>query len=286
MLSQIRQNQYENNMRNLLNAFIDPISGAVERDLMLAHWPVPTGVKVKGGMLQYRISGSVRRRESGPKLLTEFVDLETASDEQIESYAQEYGVLGLCDEHGLPEGHRAPLGKAIEHCSPGYSSAVSYWEKVDSWRYYASFFGAIFRLASAIYSGRACDAQDWARVGLDTETALKMPGGELGALAAMINALLAVAPLQPTAGILDGKIVVRLATSNDWSGLFGGLATQLLFAVSRIGGIQTCSSCGQIYRPTRAPATGRNRYCPKCGKRAAWRAASAKLYRKKLALSR
>jgi hypothetical protein len=200
---------------------------------------------------------------------------------KLRDYARKYGVLGLCGEHQAPEGHRVRPGEVFGICAPEWGGAPELCrERVDSWRYYAGFFGAVFRLASAIYSETPCDARDWSLLGIDTNTDLNMRGGNLGALATMINGLLTVAPLQPTAG--GGTIVVRLATSNNWSGLFGGLAALLLFAVSKVGGLQTCSSCGGIYRPVRSPVAGRNRYCSECGLRAAWRTASAKRYRKKI----
>src|SRR5207244_7489631 len=62
--------------------------------------------------------------------------------------------------------------------------------------------------------------------------------------------------------------------------LYGAIAVQLLFDVSRTDGLAVCTSCGTPYLPpTRRPRWDQNTYCPDCGKKAAARDASARYRR-------
>jgi hypothetical protein len=53
--------------------------------------------------------------------------------------------------------------------------------------------------------------------------------------------------------------------------LFGALAVQLLFAVSRTDGLAVCSACGSPYCPPRKPRIDQRHYCSGYRRRGAWR---------------
>jgi hypothetical protein len=57
------------------------------------------------------------------------------------------------------------------------------------------------------------------------------------------------------------------------SELYGALAIQLLMAVSRSSGVETCDGCGKFYTPTRQPREGDHHFCDECGRKAATRLA-------------
>jgi predicted RNA-binding Zn-ribbon protein involved in translation (DUF1610 family) len=62
--------------------------------------------------------------------------------------------------------------------------------------------------------------------------------------------------------------------------LYGAIAVQLLFDVSRTDGLAVCTSCGTPYlTPTRRPRWDQHTYCPDCGKKAAARDAAARYRR-------
>jgi predicted RNA-binding Zn-ribbon protein involved in translation (DUF1610 family) len=64
-----------------------------------------------------------------------------------------------------------------------------------------------------------------------------------------------------------------------WS-LYGAIAVQLLFDVSRTDGMVICTSCGTPFLPaTRRPRWDQNAYCLDCGKKAAARDAAARYRR-------
>ena len=48
------------------------------------------------------------------------------------------------------------------------------------------------------------------------------------------------------------------------NGVLGVIAVQVLYAVCRTHGLETCTACGEPYLAKRRPAFRRRRYCPKC----------------------
>ena len=72
------------------------------------------------------------------------------------------------------------------------------------------------------------------------------------------------------------KPTIRLG---GWS-LYGAIAVQLLFEVSRTGGMVICTSCGTPFLPAaRRPRWDQNAYCLDCGRKAAARDAAARYRR-------
>jgi hypothetical protein len=64
-------------------------------------------------------------------------------------------------------------------------------------------------------------------------------------------------------------------------GLFGALAVQLQFAVSRTQGFAVCSVCGRPYVPTRRPRGDERRYCKRCVDDGARERAASRSWREK-----
>ena len=57
---------------------------------------------------------------------------------------------------------------------------------------------------------------------------------------------------------------VEFGSSAGGTRLFGTLACQLLFTITRVTGVAVCSACAAIYIPTRRPRPDQRRYCQSC----------------------
>ena len=57
---------------------------------------------------------------------------------------------------------------------------------------------------------------------------------------------------------------VEFGSSAGGTCLFGTLACQLLFTITRVTGVAVCSACAAIYIPTRRPRPDQRRYCRSC----------------------
>jgi DNA-directed RNA polymerase subunit RPC12/RpoP len=97
-------------------------------------------------------------------------------------------------------------------------------------------------------------------------------------IAQVINEWLHLGGVQPTFRWFGGPPRVQFQGA-----LFGMLAMQLAFTVSRTDGLATCSACGAPFIPRRRPMVGRRRYCQACGRKAAMRDAARDYRRSKSA---
>ena len=68
---------------------------------------------------------------------------------------------------------------------------------------------------------------------------------------------------------------VLLTPGLECGWLFTTLSIQLLVAVTGASAIECCSNCRSFYLPKKVASTGKRRFCPKCGIRAARRLAQA-----------
>lgn len=207
-------------------------------------------------------------------LLDRFVRLVEASDGEIVSFAQKYGVLSL-------RAFRQPGG---------------YAEPIESWRVMAQAARATLQLAVAIYDNRSTRRQDWAclrgwyyeRWRDVLSKNLSQPeiraAAERNQLEDVVNRWIEWAEISPCfswtrrSGGVDAQVGIT-----NCRGAFGGsltlrgaLAYQLFLAVAQSRALATCSSCGRVYAPKRKPAETRNRYCDTCGINAARRDAQAR----------
>jgi hypothetical protein len=207
-------------------------------------------------------------------LLEGFVDLTNASDDDIASFARDWGVLELCD-HGLPRTHnpgdsslppfslfagapqRARLGcKPSTYGAPGeeWRRAGPHHEPLAAWRRFARLARATLDAAGAVHEGRGLDRA--IRDELLEPGMTRPEDAEL--LAIVVSGWLRVGD-------------VRVAF--EWSGrpqttfqarsMLGGVAHAIALTVAS-SAVVTCSSCGAAYVPARRPPKGRRRYCPAC----------------------
>jgi hypothetical protein len=272
------------------DALYDRDTEALERRIPVDKRLVFADIEVRGGCLSYRPFGKtkfVNADDESRKLLENFLNLAEASDSEIENYARKNGVLGLC-AHGLPAGHKSLRGrltflfalakqKRDAHlsvfdwlsvqwlkskpdeidapCFPELHRDVVLSEPIGLWRVLALRAGELLKVAA---EGREQDR---------------------GELTETLDHWLALTPLRPCC-VLDkrGRLTLKLRAAHPLSALFGVLGAQLFSAASGGKSWLVCSGCGKWYRPERLPRTGTHSYCPACGKKAAWRAASRRYY--------
>ncbi|MGO9056952.1 MAG: hypothetical protein ACLQU2_06135 [Candidatus Binataceae bacterium] len=298
------QLEYENNMR-IPPLAIDPDTGFLDREVLAPRWFVPSGLELKDGRLFY----SPFERESGidvsgdaKRLLLDFVNLATASDDEIFGYARRFGVLGLCGQHngsaGAPIGHSLGFertgvfpGGPLRACHPrGWPKRCS--EATHQWRTWSNTFGALLRLATALRTGKPGELEDWYRV---TPKLKQDPGflarhrqGFWAGLFDPLKDILDLAPRLLRWGIDAGSRriedrlkpdtmpVLRLVPISHYGALWVALSAELAFAASGSKGWSTCSDCGRMY-----PVRNKNlKFCTECGRAAAERAASHRYYQR------
>lgn len=296
-------------------AGITTATGDLDRPVVGTRWPVPATVALDGHRLQWRIDDPDepwRTADPGPNLLARFASLAGAPAERIASYARHWGTLGTC-VHGLPAVHNSadtciPWGEWEDASGDHWQ-----WEPIGVWRHYARQAGALLGIAAALHEGRLGRAEDWLVVhewyrpeGEDGDfreaslrdvdpTSGRLPEGpppqaarwwltgefsefwdnsiasDWRMLTARVQKWLRLGDVRPFLEWRDGAVQIALGGR----GLFGDLGVQLALAVTKTEGFATCSSCGNLYVPTRRPRAGQSHYCDTCrgpdGRRAAWR---------------
>jgi hypothetical protein len=280
-------------MRPELRPLIDSDTGALERRIPIDERPVFREIEASGSLLRYRPLGpmkSVSVDDEPGRLLENFLDLESASDETIEKFARQSGVLGLC-AHGLPAGHenlrsrlawivtaekevrksvRTPFDQLLIEklrpnpaaidapCFEPLTPKTVFSEPLQLWRVYAASAGKLLRIAAGL------------------------SGQDRKELAETLDHWLSLTPLRLCC-VLDkrGRLSLKLRPVNPLSALFGVLGIQVFFAASGSKSLLVCSNCGRPYMPKQLPRTGTHTYCLRSTcKKAALRHASRRHYRK------
>ncbi|MHC4608034.1 MAG: hypothetical protein ACYTAF_14075 [Planctomycetota bacterium] len=219
--------------------------------------------------------------------LQRFLKLADAPARDIERFANRFGVLGICQKHGLPVSHQ-------EGCLPlGFPDDCH--EPLQSWRKYAARMRAVYDLASQLRAGNLGQDEDWwllypqfeknqpfETIGVD-ETARNWRAHKRQEQLTMarfclreeMDRLLKLADVglrlewQRAVRSKDGpqpaQWVVRVRYGH-WLNLFGALVVQLLLEVCESGeDAYLCSGCGKSYtREGRRPNASQNNYCPSC----------------------
>ncbi len=278
-------------------ALLDPDTGQLERAMLAGQWPVWPKIEARDGFLTCRFFGdSPSYVGEGKGLLADFLALANAPDSDVEKYARKWGILGLCC-HGLPTGHESvrlfiagaelakvktalmePIIRAGKEqgasiidapCWSGNPSA-GWREPTELWRFYADLARNLLRSANlARIAGRECPPARLAALNL---------------LADELDRWLTLAPMQVRFIVDQGRPSIRLVPQNPISALSAVLAAQVCFAASGSKDLLLCANCGRPYFPKRKPPReGTRTYCPRCGKKAAQRSASAGHYARKRA---
>lgn len=285
-------------------AGITDSEGRLDRPLESPFWLIPVDIHLSKQALVWEWDTSRLDSLSGPRysgwrvdMLSSFLRLATAPPGQIEHYARQWGVLGIC-EHSLPAGHAAfpsegPIGRK-EWCHPmGYGDGWFY-EPLEAWRRFSREALALLNVAAMLHHGRPGASEDWAVIYARAEktehrwwegSKKRWLSFERAELVKKINEWLAMGNVRPSFGWHGpGSVTsIHLAAAEPAHGLFGALAVQLMLAVARSDGLAICSACGSSYFPRRRPSAGRRHYCENCGRGAAVRHASATYRRRRKA---
>lgn len=283
--------------------------------LSLEGFPRPTGIRVEAGRLIWSGLNLDNRILPGPGLLSGFLKLGHAQPGAIKGFAEQWGVLELC-QHDLPSLH-SPA------CRPRGKRGEFQWEPIDAWRYYARQAVALLNIAARLHGDKPGSVEDWNTIYERPLRYLPQQLGELEMVCEMIGLgpipdhrrlVISVGGVQLVARpiqmerkrdeVLAGQRFVLAAILNygwldmggvrpafQWAGsprvallsrnLFGALAANLIFAIARTQGLAMCTACGTPFIPSRRPVPGRRSYCPSCGRQAATRDAS-RAYRQRL----
>jgi len=220
----------------------------------------------------------------GSSLLTRFIQLADAQDEEILNYALKWGVLEIC-EHLQPACHS-------DECRP-QSVHDLFWEHTAVWRENAELFRSLLSIAARLESGKVGRQADWeiviAVMRFEGSPAFAMHG--LGAdrqkLKTALNVLLTTSHVHPI--VQDYRTGWQVELTGGFhigSALFGALVCQLILAATRTEGAALCSACGAGFTPERRLNPERRAYCQTCRRRGVPARDAARDYRKRQRSSR
>jgi hypothetical protein len=273
--------------------------GLNEPPAPIGQWTVPTEIALVDGRLHWDGEGPRRTGAQGPKMLTNFVLLADAPDERIRDYAQTCGVLGLCS-HGWPHTHNWPALRGAEFGpSPCHSDPDG--ESVDRWRALARQALSLLNVSNGLLNGRPSSDEDWAWdpsyvvarskphpswTALRDDIAREMFGAHepakrrtmatdqpdenallLGAdrlrVAYWVQTWIAIANIRPE---FRWDPITDLPTIDVIPGsLFGALAFDLAYTISRAEPMKLCHDCKRFFAPETQDRPGpKYRYCDDC----------------------
>jgi len=240
-------------------------------------------ITLTDGMLAWQLRLDSYREIRPPKgLLLRFIGLHDKGARAFLRFAQNWGVLGLC-EHGLPATHDP-------YCS------MSQREPVERWRSLSVQARAILNLRDTLNRGGrpSASTSDWdlalsfaAHLGdawAKTLTELTASGASglyrgfhQNELSQCVQAWLDAARIGPrvTWNRQEKHYQITLKPSQFWRpNLFAHLAMELMLAVADVERLAICSGCGGAYTPSgKRPAECKRSFCVSCGRKASVRLA-------------
>jgi hypothetical protein len=246
------------------------------------HLPVPKETTIDDLIgVRGRSQGGVRLSRPSGRMLDEFLELADASAKRILSYAQRWGVLGIC-RHGKPCTHTPYTSQRIIYppvpdlCAPLGWDGRGGREPVEAWRRYAREATAILRVGESLRDRRTPTESDLRTLLAPHKHPSRVPVSiAWPLLIRAVNRWVTDGDVRPWlvlhAHTLGYEPRVRMAS--PWSygtpswGLFGALGTQIQLAIARAS-YMFCDECGRKCDRRRSPAAGREHFCsPTCAAR-------------------
>ena len=230
---------------------------------------VPNDVELEGEWLCWGWRGDPLQwttRRPGPHILSDFVRLADGDGPTIRAYARRWGILGIC-EHGLPSSH---LGNedGTPRCRPlsrreDPAWRFDGWEPLERWRHFARQARAILDLAASLHADQPGQPEDWQVVVQHRKQPVPWWRPSVEAewilLSSVVQEWIRIGDVRPVMarGPTQGR-QVEFGSSAGGTRLFGTLACQLLFTITRVTGVAVCSACAAIYNPHggRGPISG------------------------------
>jgi hypothetical protein len=258
-------------------------------------WAVPGKLSVAGDLLVWsgpRRVGEWPTPDMLRGMLSNFLNLDEGSDQQVLEFARRWGVLGLC-KHGLSAGHvhAAAIGPAgaepplvrfqYHHCA-AVRRSNQYVEPLAVWRSYAAQFNAALRIAAAIRRGQLGDLADWHTLQEWCGGVMRFntPEDAKHLLAAVVNRWLEMTDVRPRFYWIADRTLFTL-TNKMGSALFPALVVQLMVEISQSKGLTRCSGCGDVFALKLGQSARRSRFCPNCQKQNMPARLAARRYRER-----
>lgn len=272
---------------------------------------VPARIQFEGAFLTWPWvpHGDEKRvtyRQAKPGMLAGFVRLHRASDQEILAYARKWGVLGICERHGLPCSHNQyPYGPydGVKPCLPMLvtplpreGSDFQVGEPLAHWRVWSRKAQAILNIGARLNQGKLARLEDWQALkdlhdsGLgetEQEPFMKNVAKARAELAFELDGWISMGQVRPRISWKTDNTRLKAQFSLDavssGPNLFGLLALNIAVAIASgegEKGLAVCCACGESYPPKRRPDPNRRNYCEDCGLKAAQREA-AREYRRR-----
>lgn len=245
---------------------MDKVLAGLPEDYPLVYrWPVAPGIRAEGDFLLYdRLPQNPAElryaKRPRSRLLSDFVGLAEAPAAQIEAYAQQWGVLGLC-RHGVPAGVVYGYGYHADNLPPGqWICPEARREPLERWRALARIFGGHVD---------------------NIEHSRNNPAIRRQTVAQINHFAASFGHLRPVVVPVGKDLALRLAGSLAVAGLAAALGYQLMIALTGGYGWLVCAECQDWFQPDTRRSPNRNAYCRKCGRAAAMRAANRRAYLKR-----
>lgn len=254
---------------------------ALGRRITPQPWVTPRPVvleasEAEGAILRWR--GDAWAHVDPPlNLLDRFVELADATDENILSFADTYGVVLLCQEHRLPIEHGRVLGARPDGDSltctllgDPHPFTPSSWYRDEARR-----FQAILNVAAQLLVDKPGLEIDWDVVSpyyASSRGHVFAPGSWSGRPAT--NTDLLEEDRIMLSEILDsfidvGGVRLRFSWNNErgrsyylgCDRLWGYLSASLVVCVALSDGLAVCAGCGKAFQPRRRPNPNRRAFC-------------------------
>lgn len=259
---------------------------------LLTGWTVPQAVEIEGDWIRFQWFNDGQIKSVSPPtdgLAGEFAALSDASQGLIKDFAGEWGPLKICS-HGIRHWGSICRSKQLAYRKNGFRESIKYW------RHCSAAVKAMLQTGVALRNGLPMKRRDWwsfsrfvelRRLSIDEENH-PLPwefftgaqdfdlGIQRRAFLAVLDQWVDYLNIRPQLMWYDGEDTPELVLSQG--SLLESVLAHVLFAVSGTRALLTCSNCGRVYQPTRAPRKGEQHYCQlkTCGRDAAVRNASTK----------
>lgn len=257
-------------------AGLPDVTGLLGRAHDHGSWKTPVSVELDQGNVRWSRRGETRSVNPPRDLLDRFIRLDSASDQAILRFAENYGVVAVCADHGDPlSNRRHAVGQVARTTSCDVLGGAEPYVPTGWYRAFARWARSILNLAERIHNENPGNSTDWDFVYPGYSEVRETGFGRNFKPVDLSQHDLFQEDREVLAQLLDWwltEVDTRVRFHWDWSdprpqvnlnagSLPGAIVTSLVFAVGRSGGLAVCTSCGIVYSPDRQPAKGRRNYC-------------------------
>jgi len=135
--------------------------GELDRPTSPMAYDAPRRVELDGDLLLV-IEPYGRGLMPDRNLLDRFVAIDENDPKAIEEFAQRFGVLRLCGEHGLPRTHAKYTGDPYSGCELAITDDGFYsCEHLKNWRFFIRSARAMLNIAARLHDGKTAALDDW-----------------------------------------------------------------------------------------------------------------------------